>query len=87
MLCPAGEAAAALQPEQVSAPIQTKFGYHILKLVERKPVAFRTFEESRETITHKIQDNRYGDKMEAYVEELKKAAYIQVNEACKKNAL
>ena len=38
------KAAEALQPNQISAPIKTQFGYHIIQLLEDKP---QTFEQAK----------------------------------------
>ena len=81
------DTAAKLQVGQVSEPIRTKFGFHILKLIERKSTAYRTLDEAKEEIVRKIQDSRLGDKLDAYVKTLKANAYIKINNACKGKAL
>jgi peptidyl-prolyl cis-trans isomerase C len=43
-------AIASLKPGEVSAPFETKFGFHIVKLVNREPERVRPFEEVREAI-------------------------------------
>lgn len=41
------KAAQALQPNQISAPIKTRFGYHVIELLEDKP---QTFEEAKSEV-------------------------------------
>ena len=41
------QAAFAMQPGQVSDLVKTQYGYHIIKLVDRKPAATRTLAEVR----------------------------------------
>lgn len=81
------DAAAKLAEGDVSAPIKTKFGYHIIKLVERKAVTFKSLENSREEITERIQQEQFDKKVQAYVAQLKERAYIKVNDACIASAM
>ena len=76
------EATAKLQPGEVSPPLKADFGYHLLKLVERKEVSYRSFEESKNAIVARIQQGRFDEKMSGYVEELKEEAYIRYFEGC-----
>ncbi len=55
-LVPQFEAAAfALKPGQISAPVKTKFGYHIIKLLEYRPNTPMTFEDIKIPLMEKLR--------------------------------
>ena len=49
------EAAFALQPDAVSAPVKTEFGYHLIQLQEVRPGSEQPFEEVRAEILDQLQ--------------------------------
>jgi len=57
MVGPFEEAAFALQPGEVSEVVETPFGYHIIKLEEKKPRRVRPLEDVREEIVRDVQQN------------------------------
>jgi peptidyl-prolyl cis-trans isomerase D len=50
------QAAFALQPGGISAPVKSQFGYHIIKVEERKPAGQRSLDEVRESIRGTLAD-------------------------------
>ena len=40
-----------MKPGEVSGPVRTQFGYHLIKLLERRPASTATLDEAREQIT------------------------------------
>ncbi|HEV2557777.1 MAG TPA: peptidylprolyl isomerase [Microvirga sp.] len=50
MVEPFAEAAFKLAPGQVSEPVKTQFGFHVIKLEEKRTKPVPTFEETREQI-------------------------------------
>lgn len=61
MVAPFSEAAFALEPGEVSEPVETQFGWHVIKVEERRETQMPTFEEMREQIdnflTRQAQQN------------------------------
>jgi peptidyl-prolyl cis-trans isomerase D len=55
MVKPFEDAVAAMQPGEISAPVQSRFGYHVIKLIEAKPARTREFEEVREELRETLQ--------------------------------
>ena len=43
-----------MQPGQTSELVKTQFGYHIIKLVDKKPAATRTLAEVRQQIIDQL---------------------------------
>ena len=61
----------------ISDVFQTEFGYHILKVAERKEAALRPFEEVRYDIESMLFDERKNEAIGAVADELRAAADIQ----------
>lgn len=48
-------AAFAMQPGDISEPVKTQYGFHIIKVVDKKPASTRPLEEVRGQITEQLQ--------------------------------
>lgn len=60
------QAAFAMKPGEVSAePVQTQFGWHIIKVEDRRTQEHPTFEESREDLKAALAEDAIGDVLEA----------------------
>ncbi|MBW8269185.1 peptidylprolyl isomerase [Caldovatus aquaticus] len=68
------EAAFALRAGQVSeTPVQSPFGWHVIKVEERRPAAPPSFEEARETLRQQMAE----EEVSAVVERIRSAARIE----------
>ncbi len=72
------EAAAGLKIGQISHPVKTDWGYHIIKLVSRKED--KTLKQVKPGIKHKLRQRRNAEIVARYIEEWKAAAEIIVDE-------
>lgn len=54
-------AALALEPDQISEPIRTPVGFHLIKLVSKKPEVQKTFAEVKEEILDVLSREKAGD--------------------------
>lgn len=50
MVEPFAAAAAALKPGEISDPVKTNFGYHLIQLVSREPGKAQTFDQAKDAI-------------------------------------
>jgi peptidyl-prolyl cis-trans isomerase C len=70
---PFGDAMAALKPgEYTHVPVQTQYGWHIIKVVETRPLAPPPFEGTKEQLSQIV----LGKKYKAYVDGLLAKAQI-----------
>ncbi len=74
MVKPFADAAFAMQVGEVSEPVQTQFGWHIIKLEDRRPAAKPTLEQ----LAPQIGQQLYVQKYRAVFDELRKAATIDI---------
>ena len=68
------QAAFAMRPGEVSAaPVRTQFGWHVIRLEERRAVAPPSFEESREA----LRQQAFEEGVNAAVERIRAAARVE----------
>jgi peptidyl-prolyl cis-trans isomerase C len=70
------KAAFELQPGQLSDIFETKFGYHIVKVTDRKDAGVVPLEQAKEGILETLRDSKRAEIAEAYVKSLKDKASI-----------
>ncbi|HXH07860.1 MAG TPA: peptidylprolyl isomerase [Vicinamibacterales bacterium] len=67
----------ALQPGQVSEPVRTPRGFHIVKLESRSLAAMRPFEEVRDELAERVFEERRRAALQKYLERLRAQAIIE----------
>lgn len=72
------EAAWNLQPGQInSQPIKTQFGYHIIKLIDKKLGTQRTFEEAKADAKEKLLKQKKAEVWQKWFNDIKKKADVK----------
>ena len=65
----------------VIGPISTKSGWHILKVETRLPSEVPAFESVKDKLRKDVSDETFQRDYKAYIDRLRKDAFIQINEA------
>jgi peptidyl-prolyl cis-trans isomerase C len=76
MVKPFEDAAFALKPGEVSAPVETQFGYHLIKLEEKKEAGTMPFEEVKGRISQYLTQIEIDIALEKYIASLHDKAQI-----------
>lgn len=74
------EAVFALEVEELSQVVKTDFGFHVLKITDKKPETIKTLEEVKEDIIQILLPTKQKEAFENLLEELKSKVEIQINE-------
>jgi len=69
-----------LEVEELSEVIKTDFGFHILKISDKKPETVKTLEEVKEEIIETLLPTKQQGAFENLLEELKGKSEIEINE-------
>jgi peptidyl-prolyl cis-trans isomerase SurA len=68
-----------LQPDGIAGPIRSEGGFHILKVLEERPLAQSTG-ESRNDISTRILRDRLDSLARGYLRELRRSAYVDIRQ-------
>lgn len=76
MVPPFEKAAFALEVGKVSDIVETQFGYHIIKVTDRKDAGTTSFEQARDNIIKQLTQKKQAEFANKYIESLKAEASI-----------
>ena len=73
------KAAASLKVGEISIPVKTQFGYHIIKVTDKKKGAPVEFDKIKGMISQKLSGEKQKEAFEQYIAELKKNYKVEIN--------
>ncbi|MCS2609716.1 peptidylprolyl isomerase [Halomonas dongshanensis] len=71
------EALTALAPGQISAPVRSQFGYHIIEVEERRRQDV-TQESQREQVRQAIFQRRANEELDVWLDEIRSQAFVDI---------
>jgi peptidyl-prolyl cis-trans isomerase C len=77
MVKPFEEAAFSLKPNETSDIVETNFGYHLIKVVGKKPAKKMTYAEVKDRLNDHLKKQKLASEANAYIENLRKGAKIE----------
>jgi peptidyl-prolyl cis-trans isomerase C len=77
MMKPFEEAAFALKPDEVSDIVETSFGYHLIKLVDKKPESTITYEDIKDKIQAYLKQKKVREQVDLYVADFRGKAKVE----------
>lgn len=77
MVKPFESVAFSLKPGEVSDIVETRFGYHLIKLVDKKPESTVSYAEAEKNITQYLKQEKATKELKTYIEKIKQKAVIE----------
>jgi len=77
MVKPFEDAAFTMQPNEVSDVIETRFGYHLIKVYDKKPEQVLAYADVKEKLNQRLKQQKVEKEATQYVDQLKKDAKIE----------
>ena len=67
----------SMEVDEISPVFLSPFGFHLIKLTDRKPSAARPFDEVRSEVEQQLRTDLRDKRTKALIEELKKSAVVE----------
>jgi peptidyl-prolyl cis-trans isomerase C len=77
MVKPFEESAFELKPGEVSDVVETRFGYHLIKVVDKKPETILTYAEAKDKIQQYLVQQKARSQLDLYIVELRGKAKVE----------
>lgn len=77
MVKPFEDAAFTMKPNEVSGIVETRFGYHLIKVYDKKPETVLAYAEVKDKLNARMKQQKTEQEAGKYIDELKKDAKIE----------
>jgi peptidyl-prolyl cis-trans isomerase C len=77
MVKPFEDVAFALKTGEISDIVETRFGYHLIKVLDKKPASVMSYEDVKDKIGEYLKKEKTGKELNGYIEDLRKKAVIE----------
>ena len=71
------EAAFTLKPGEVSDIVETEFGYHLIKVIDKKPATTMAYKDVKDRLEDYLKQEKIQKEVRLYVEKLKEKAKVE----------
>lgn len=71
------DAAFELEKGEISKPVRTKYGWHIIKTVDKRDSKTLPFEKVQDKLTEQLKNKRVQKRLQSYLDELRQDAEIE----------